>query len=641
MCSISGILITSFDSDNADLKGKVRRMNTALYHRGPDDDGIFEARRKTSSQNLASICLGNTRLAIIDTSAAGHQPMVDEETGMCITYNGETYNFRDLKSEIGTEFGPWHSTTDTEVVLRVYRKWGIEGFKKLRGMFALAIWDPTKGELLIARDPFGIKPVYYFASDETGSGRPNQFLFSSEVRALLASGSVRRKLSREGLSSYLTYGSTQAPWTMVENVRSVMPGECLIVRPHAHGLDIKSIAIATNRTPISVSGSFESRKAAAVVLRDHLEETVRTHLVSDVPLGVFLSGGMDSSALVALMSRVSKGSPRTFSVVFEDDRFSEARFSRLVADQFRTVHQEIQLGEDQLLRMLPEAIQSFDLPSMDGINTFVVSRAVKQAGVTVALSGLGGDELFAGYPTFRRALQMNSVSPFTRRFMRSVAAAGRLAAKGDIRRNKLLQLAQSAGRPADVYRISRQLFDPKTVLRLSGSKYSDDFTVTSTSDVINEVSRLEIKGYMANTLLRDADNMSMAHSLEVRVPFVDVNVAGFSLSLPGKLKLNGDVPRVSKPLLVEAISDLLPREFLARRKMGFTLPFENWMQSRLMDDISRVLLNRDRLAEIGLDTESVGNIWKGFLKSPRHIGWSRPWSLYVLSRWCEANGVSQ
>ena len=225
--------------------------------------------------------------------------------------------------------------------------------------------------------------------------------------------------------------------------------------------------------------------------------------------------------------------------------------------------------------------------------------------------------------------------------MRSVAAAGRLAAKGDVRRNKLLQLAQSAGRPADVYRISRQLFDPKTVLRLSGSKYSDDFTVTSTSDVINEVSRLEIKGYMANTLLRDADNMSMAHSLEVRVPFVDVNVAGFSLSLPGKLKLNGDVPRVSKPLLVEAISDLLPREFLARRKMGFTLPFENWMQSRLKDDISRVLLNRDRLAEIGLDTESVGNIWKGFLKSPRHIGWSRPWSLYVLSRWCEANGVSQ
>jgi asparagine synthase (glutamine-hydrolysing) len=339
---------------------------------------------------------------------------------------------------------------------------------------------------------------------------------------------------------------------------------------------------------------------------------------------------MDSSALVALMSRVSKDQPETFSVVFKDQRFNEASYSRLVAEKFQTNHHEIELGEEQLLLLLPDAVQSFDLPSMDGVNTYVVSGAVKQAGVTVALSGLGGDELFAGYPSFRRALQMNSVPPVTKRLMRKVGAVGKFTAKGDVRRNKLFQLAQCAGNPADVYRISRQLFDPKTILSIFGSSYSEEAPTTITADVVNEISRLEIKGYM-----------SMAHSLEVRVPFVDVNVAGFSLSLPGKIKLNGDSPHVSKPLLAEAISDLLPKEFLGRRKMGFTLPFEKWMQARLKGDISRVLLDHDRLADLGLETESVGKVWQRFLKSPRYVGWSRPWSLYVLAKWCEANRMSR
>ena len=611
-------------------------MNASLHHRGPDDRGVFEYRSKTEFAGF-EVCLGNTRLAIIDTSTAGHQPMTDEETGISITYNGETYNFRELRSEIGDQFGPWHSTTDTEVVLRAYKKWGFDAFKQLRGMFAVAIWDQTKHELILARDHFGIKPLYYFISTND-EGQPHRLAFSSEVRALLASGLVPRRLSREAVASYLSYGSIQAPLTIVEGVKAVMPGECLIIRPQKDRLDIKTVSMKSEAR--SVDSSFRTRTEAASVLREQLERSVSAHLVSDVPLGVFLSGGMDSSALVALMSRVSKERPRTFSVVFEDDSLSEARHSRLVADKFQTVHEEILLSEAQLLRLLPDAIQSFDQPSMDGVNTYVVSKAVKEAGVTVALSGLGGDELFAGYPSFRRAMQMNSASPVAKRILRVASATGKLGMNGSVRRSKFWQLAASAGTVEEVYRITRQLFDPKTVAAIGGSDLRDDaIRFENSSDPVNDVSKLELNGYMANTLLRDTDSMSMAHSLEVRVPFVDVDVAAFALSVPGRMKLNGSPPHVSKPLLAEAIADLLPREFLSRRKMGFTLPFESWMKGRLRTEISTVLIDSDRLNTIGLDSQAVASVWHRFLKSPAAVGWSRPWSLYVLAKWCEVNGV--
>ena len=445
-------------------------MNASLHHRGPDDRGVFEYRSKTEVADF-EVCLGNTRLAIIDTSTAGHQPMTDEEAGISITYNGETYNFRELRSEIGDQFGPWRSTTDTEVLLRAYRKWGVDAFKRLRGMFAVAIWDQAKHELILARDQFGIKPLYYFISTND-ERQPHRLAFSSEVRALLASELVPRRLSREAVASYLSYGSIQAPLTIVEGVKAVMPGECLIIRPHNDRLDIQTVS--TKSEARSRDSSFRTSSEAAAVLREQLEQSVNAHLVSDVPLGVFLSGGMDSSALVALMSSVSKERPRTFSVVFDDDNLSEARHSRLVADKFQTVHEEILLSEAQLLGLLPGAIQSFDQPSMDGVNTYVVSKAVKEAGVTVALSGLGGDELFAGYPSFRRAMQMNSASPVAKRILRAASAAGKLGMNGSVRRNKFWQLAASGGTAEEVYRITRQLFDPKTVTAIGGSVPRED-----------------------------------------------------------------------------------------------------------------------------------------------------------------------
>jgi asparagine synthase (glutamine-hydrolysing) len=575
-------------------------------------------------------------LAIIDTSSAGHQPMIDDKTGTCITYNGEVYNFRELKSEIGNQFGPWRSTTDTEVVLRAYRKWGVDGLKRLRGMFAVAIWDQSKRELILARDRFGIKHLYYFLTKDT-SGRPSQLLFSSEVRALLASQLVPRCLSRDGVASYLSFGSVEAPLTIIDGVNAVAPGECLIVRPEDSRLSIKRNSI---RTQACSKPPFRTREEAAATLREKLEESVLAHLVSDVPLGVFLSGGMDSSALVALMSRVSRERARTFSVVFEDNKLNEARHSRSVADTFGTIHKEVLLREDQLLDLLPGALRSFDQPSMDGVNTYVVAKAVKEAGVTVALSGLGGDELFAGYPSFRRALQMHSASSLTRGVLRAASEVGRLAANGSVRRNKFWQLAASEGTPQDVYRITRQLFDPRTVAAIAKvAPGNSQQHVEPSTDPVNEVSLLELQGYMANTLLRDTDSMSMAHSLEVRVPFVDVDVVDFALGVPGKFKLNGDSLNVSKPLLRDAIADLLPKEFLSRRKMGFTLPFEIWMQSHLKNEISTTLFDQTRLKSIGLEESHVVGVWNRFLKSPGAVGWTRPWALYALVKWCEVNEV--
>jgi asparagine synthase (glutamine-hydrolysing) len=616
MCSISGIFST-FGA--GEFRTAITRMNAALAHRGPDDQGVVEC--------SASVLLGNTRLAVIDTSTAGHQPMNDPETGNWLTYNGETYNFKQLRQEIDNNPQAWRSNSDTEVVLRAYRKWGVDAFRRLRGMFALAIWDQQKSELLLARDPLGIKPLYYYRSEKL-------FVFASELRALLASGLVPRKLSSAGVDSYLATGSVEAPLTIVDGIQQLLPGQCLRVRATADGRVDIAVAKFGNT---DWHRTLTNRADAVAQLRGELEEAVRLHLVSDVPLGVFLSGGMDSSALVALMSATGQ-TPRTFSVVFDEKNYTEAPHARAVAERFHTDHCEIHLDEDRLLEMLPEAITSLDQPTMDGINTFVVSKAVKNAGVTVALSGLGGDELFGGYPSFSRALRVQSMSPISRRLLRAVSGVGSVTLNGSTQRHKFWQLAASDCGPSDVYRITRQLFSPSSVTRITGRALCRPQNgMDLTADVVNAISQLELRGYMTNTLLRDTDAMSMAHSLEVRVPFVDIKVVEYALSLPGEWKLppgNGHVP---KPLLADALADLLPRDLLKRPKMGFTLPFEKWLQGRLRTEISAVLRGASQL---DLATDAVGTIWHSFLQKPRAIGWSRPWSLYVLIKWAQINGVT-
>ena len=623
MCSISGIF--EIGQGSTERRDAAVRMNAAQSHRGPDDQGISSLKFTEGE-----VFFGNTRLAVIDRSSAGHQPMNDPVTGNWITYNGETYNFRELRRELDDDSEPWLSNTDTEVVLRAYRKWGVAAFGRLRGMFALAIWDQRRRRLLLARDALGIKPLYYYHAN-------NRLIFASELRALLASGLAPRRLSSAGVDSYLACGSVESPLTIIDGVKQLLPGHYLQVRANdTAGVEISEVEFAAASRTAEL---LINRAEAVARLRAELEESVRLHLVSDVPLGVFLSGGMDSSALVALMSRVGERPPKTFSVVFDEPGFTEAQYSRAVAERFRTDHSEIRLNDAGAIEIVPEGIAAIDQPTMDGINTFVISKSVKSAGITVALSGLGGDELFGGYPSFRRALRFHSLPRLSKQILRAASDLGKIALNGSVQRQKFWQIVKSDGDPVAVYRISRQLFSPPSIRRMTGRDVLNGARRRSQqdSDVVNTISKLELKYYMSNTLLRDTDVMSMAHSLEVRVPFVDTRVVDYVLSLPGKWKLADDNSG-PKPLLADALADLLPRDFLARPKMGFTLPFEKWLlQGNLRAEVSTVLNDVHRLAAIGVNGEAVAGVWKRFQEKPRAVGWSRPWSIYVLAKWCELN----
>jgi asparagine synthase (glutamine-hydrolysing) len=610
----------------------VAAMSGLLEHRGPDDRGS-----SISHSDLTTVAFGHTRLSILDLSAAGHQPMSGGSAGQLeITFNGEIYNFKDLRNELGTADGQWQTQTDTEVILRAYERWGSDAFRRLRGMFAFAIRDASREQLVLARDVLGIKPLYYF-NDGT------RFIFASEIRSLLSSGLVPKEMCPEGLSSYLSYGAVEAPLTIIKGVRMLLPGHYLTVCCRDGKLDLVGKSFADDFYQQIEGDVPANRRDAVVRLREVLEDSVRQHLVSDVPVGAFLSGGIDSSAIVALMSRVSQERPRTFSVVFAEKEFTEAEYARLVSQKFGTEHREIRLTESEMLSLLPRALGDMDHPTIDGINTYVVSKAVHDAGIKVALSGLGGDELFAGYPSFRRAQLLQKLSVVPKGLRTATASAGRALLHRSVQHRKAWDLLGGELSPQFAYTTSRQLFSPIEVAELmcarnrrnGGTHLAAPSPASNGADFINAVSLCELKGYMADMLLRDTDQMSMAHSLEVRVPFIDSRVVPYVLSLPGSWKID---PRRPKPLLLDALGDLLPEQIWRRRKMGFTLPFERWMLSDLSREIDETLGSGSITG--GSVSQSFGaHIWANFKKGPRRERWSRPWSLYVLSKWCELNGV--
>jgi len=631
MCGIAGII----GSHVADPEACLARMSNALRHRGPDDHGVSIW---PATNQLTYAAFAHRRLSIIDLSAAGHQPMTTQDGRFSIIFNGEIYNYRTLRRELETEGVAFHSHSDTEVLLQLYARRGGDCLRWLRGMFAFAIRNNETGEVFVARDPLGIKPLYYYKTKEL-------FTFASELRALLASGLIPRRLNPAGLVSYLQTGSVSGPATIIQNIRLLPPGHSVTVK---HDSDLDSVENSyTGDWMVNWTGWAGLKRDAAVeALREALKESVRIHLESDVPLGPFLSGGMDSSAIVALMSAVTKQRPRTFSVVFDEERFSEARYARQVATKFGTEHHEILLGEEQLFKMLPAAVAAEDQPTMDGINTFVVSKAVRESGITVALSGLGGDELFAGYPTFRRAVHLQSIARVPGSVRQGISFLGQRVWNRSRQQDKLWQLVRSNGSAQVACTVSRQLLSDDEVRSLvfknglqscaNGNGHASEAPVLA-SDTINAVSFWELSGYMANTLLRDTDSMSMAHSLEVRVPFIDVEVVKFVLALPGAWKIDGGR---QKPLLQDAIGDLLPPEIMNRPKMGFTLPFQDWMQSRLRDEIETSFRDDQQFESIGLRPDGVREVWRQFLRRPESIGWSRPWALYVLSRWCQQHQVT-
>jgi asparagine synthase (glutamine-hydrolysing) len=565
--------------------------------------------------------------------------MHDAETGNWIVYNGEMYNFHEVRAELERAGIKFRSNSDTEVLLKAYAQWGEACLAKFRGMFAFAIWDARQHRLFIARDPMGIKPLYYAESGP-------YFVFASEVRTLLGTGLIPRKADRTGLVNFLTFGSAYDPLTLIEGVRALSAGHTLTWQDGKLSQS-RYWDLVDDKNPATSPITDRDETHAVKQLQPVLEEAVRSQLVSDVPVGVFLSGGIDSSALVSILSRGGV-KPSTFSIVFQEGEFSEAEYSRAVAAKFRTDHHEISVSQNDVLAAISDSLLAMDLPTMDGINTYFVSREARRAGIKVALSGLGADEIFAGYSSFRTVPRMERFAQWWKHVPGAVrspmaAAFSALTPENDQNR-KLASLARGNGHILHPYFLSRMLFTPaqreglfplsEQVAERASASVNLSLQRALPLDAVNRVSYLESRCYMLNTLLRDADFMSMSQGLEVRVPLIDHRLAKAVLALPGRWKLNG----TPKKLLVGALAGSLPDEIVHRTKRGFTLPFEHWMRQELRAEIEPVLAEqRIKAGPLGgwLDAKQVQKVWTDFLRGT--ISWSRPWSLYVLERWCESH----
>ena len=620
MCGITGAF------SPRDLQREVDAMTEAVAHRGPDDVG---AAGICASGGDTCGAFGHRRLAILDLTSAGHQPMSTRDSRITITYNGEIYNFPALRNRLEAEGVEFHTQCDTEMLLLGWRKYGPDFLKELRGMFALGLWDADLKRGYLARDGFGIKPLYVAPRDDS-------VLFASEVRALVASGLVARTLSAPAVRSFLCTGSVAEPFTIVDGVFAVPPGCIIEVAVDDDGARIDGIrqfdAPFTPDSPEPVPFS-----QSAFQLRNALRESVRRHLLSDVPVAMFLSGGLDSSAVVGVATEVSSAPLDSFTVTFAEGEFNEGDLSRLAAQHFGTRHHEIPLSWRDLLDALPDAFKAMDQPSLDGLNTYVVSRAVSDAGIKVVLSGLGGDELFGGYPSFRRAMQIAPLWKFPWP-IRSAVAAGAFAYRG-LRGEKMRMLMKGRSPAAAAYQASRTLFDDRNVDELvafenrhSSSPISLESNHNGLS-LIQEVSWRELSGYMRNTLLRDSDVFSMAHGLELRVPFLDRAVARVAANAADSAKIRGSG---SKPLLVAAVRDLLPEALLSRPKRGFTLPFETWMRADLAGEV-QAMFTRENAERAGLAPKSIRDVWTAFQARRHGMTWSRPWALYTLLRWAREN----
>ena len=645
MCGLAGLMRLDGRVTVEDV-GAVLRMLDAQDHRGPDDWGLLLPDAAARSRELgpllgrldpahvmtypverssATTVLGVRRLAILDRSPRGRMPMGSANRRGWLAYNGETYNYRELRAELGPAES-FSSGSDTEVLLRAFDTWGEAALARLRGMFGLAYFQagPTP-TLLLARDRFGIKPLYWHEDRR-------RVLFASEVTAIVRGGLVPDEASGEALARFLEWGSVPSPLTTVKDVRALPPG---------HILKISSRGARVERY-WDLDGAVEAARRAApraaadavVATRERLEESVRLHLVSDVPLGVFLSGGIDSSALAALAAEGRPQPLTTLSVAFEERALSEAAYARRMAARVGADHHEVLLRAPDVFADLGAFFAAMDQPTVDGLNTWCIARAAREAGLTVVLSGLGGDEVFWGYDHLRRTAALGLAravmaalpAAVRRGVTRLGPMAGALLARPGLDRLAALE----APTPPGVYHLVRGLFPRATVRDLLGASEGDLEAAApaltgdaraGAGDLRETLTRLEFSHYLGDQLLRDTDVMGMAHSIEARVPYLDHRLVETVLGLPAALKLDRARP---KPLLLDALGDRLPREIWDRPKMGFTFPMAAWMRERA-PELERLCLEDKRLQR-----PAVEAVWSAFAAGRSH--WSRPWALLVLAR---------
>jgi asparagine synthase (glutamine-hydrolysing) len=645
MCGIAGILGALDDRNRAALE----RMSAALIHRGPDGAGTWQS---TPGADGRGALLAFRRLAILDLSPAGDQPMVDPCTGQVLVFNGEIYNYQELRRRLMDAGEAFRSTGDAAVLLRCLALQGHAAVASLRGMFAFASWNPARRTLLLARDPLGIKPLYIARCTDRAAGW--SLAFASEVRALLASGLLGKpRLDPSAAASLVWNGFVVGPHTAVQGVQLLSPGQLRL-----YGDD-------GAETLVEDFWQFPAGGASAPVdeeqLAAQLEESVRLHLASDVPLGVFLSGGIDSSAVANLARRANRGPVHTFTLAFEEEEFNEGRIARRVAEAIGTEHQEVVLTEAHFVEQLDRALDGLDQPTFDGLNAYVMSRAVRDAGFTVALVGTGGDELFGGYPSFRDLPAFHAWSRRLGFLPRAALVEGAQLAvaalqpeRGPMPRQtrwaKLPEMVRRGDDLLSLYQLAYAQFLPEFQGELLDDPrwaLVDGLPPEFRSRLQREIqgrsdlaalSVLEQRLFLGERLLRDNDAASMAASLEQRLPLVDQVVLETVGGLPDAIRYQ---PVLRKAALRRTGLRGLDPALFERPKRGFVLPFDRWIRKGLSGAIDQMLGDAEALRRVGLRPGPVQRLWQAFREGGPGLYWSRVWAIYVLVRWCLRHGISR
>lgn len=644
MCGIAGI-IGRLDEKN---RAALERMNDAMLHRGPDASGTWVSAPDARSWGAL---LAHRRLSILDLSPAGAQPMTDPITGHVLVYNGEIYNFADLRRRLVGEGQQFDSTGDTAVMLRALGVHGPGAVRWLRGMFAFACWDPKQRRLLLARDPLGIKPLYLARASDPNAGW--SVVFASELRALLASNLLGTPhLDPQAVASGVWNGFVVGPGTAVRGIDLLLPGR--LIEFDGGGKEIRDEDFWS--VPHGAPDPTMDEKQLASVL----EEGLRLHLASDVPLAVFLSGGVDSSAMANLAQRATQSPIHTFTLAFEEQELNEGPIARRIAAAIGTEHHEVVLTERHFVDNLEAALDSLDQPTFDGLNSYYMSQAIRAAGFTVALSGTGGDELFGGYATYRdlpvlqRWSRRTAWVPGSLNVAAAMVASRLLSGSGktvppQTRWAKLPEMVRRGGDLLPLYQLAYALFLPEFQRELLAPGFAEALAdglppamrgritaETRARTPLSAISIMEQRLFLGERLLRDNDVASMASSLEQRVPLVDQVLFESVDRLPDHARYQ---PLGRKAMLRRIGLRGLDPALFERPKSGFVLPLDRWIRRGLQDAMDQALRDPQAIAPVGLDPVAVERLWRAFLEGAPGMYWSRVWSIYVFVRWCHRNRV--
>src|SRR3954447_22682337 len=614
MCGICGLVVG--ERERAPDLDAVARMSGRLVHRGPDDDGLFHE---------GPMALAARRLSIIDL-AGGHQPIANEDGSCVVVQNGEIYNYRQLKRELEGRGHRFATDCDTEVLVHGYEEWGESFVERLRGMFAVALWDKRRQRLLLARDRFGIKPLYY---RHAGGG----LSFASELKAMLEQPGFSREIDPQAVSAYLAFNSIPAPLTIFKEARKLPPGHLLVWE----GGEVALRRYARPGPSPAQEVRSGSAEDLAAELREVLDDSVRGHLVADVPVGVLLSGGVDSGGLAALASRHVDEPLRTFSIGFEEEGFDELSRARMLAERYGTDHHDLVLRPDAV-ELFPNLVESFDEPFGDSsaLPTYLVSK-LAAGEVKVALSGEGGDELFGGYYTY--------VADLLARRVGRLAALARPLAEAlpssdsrvgfDYKAKRFVRAATLP--PLERHHAWKEIHSAQRRGALMGARpdwdpvdlYRERYAETGGAQRLARMQDVDLGIYLVDDLLVKTDRLSMAHSLELRVPLLDQRVADFALALPDRLKVRGFA---KKRLLRRALAPMLPREIVHGRKQGFSIPLAAWLRGPL-EPFARDVLSPETLDRQGcLDAAAVRPLLDAHCSGREDLS-RQLWGLMAFTLW--------